>query len=583
VLAVITLCWRAWTVSRWSWFNDDWLFIERSASMSLGSYLIQDHHGHVMPGAFLLTKIITAAAPLDFSVVVVLVAVASGLNVLLWGVAFERVSRGSIIALMPLAVLALSPVLIEPMMWWACSVLALPLQLSLAWMVIAADHWVEHRQRRDLVWLGIAFVTGLFFWHKSLLLVLPAVFTVVALAPGGVRTRLRTAAAPTAVLLAIALPYLGLFRYLTQRTSESYDLEPTFAGHSLVDSLKQYAHGFSDMFLPALLGGPWGSMQVSSEPWSAPSTPVTVAVLVVCAAALAWLASRHPQVLWLLLLPVVYTAVSLGVVLFSTRAEDVWDVMTIERYYVDAIVVAALAAALMIRGARRGSPRIAPGPRWVVPSAFAVLGTSLIAANVVGAQRIGAHPGREWVATLRSDVTHLSEQHSPDAPAVLWDAYSPDSVLEVGWWTEAARLSAMLEPFGDSVAFHVPADQLYVVEPSGHVVPLEVSALSSAEPGPVQDCGYYLEPGDEAAVAMSSELYHWGWALELDGFSATGTEVVMDLGSVDVPISIASGLHSRVLQIEGEIGRKLTVSVPADAKGSVCITDIRVGTAQAAS
>jgi hypothetical protein len=582
VLALVTLCWRVWTVSRWTWHNDDWEFVEGSTSMPLWDYLFQDHHGHVMPGGLLVTKLITAASPLDFSLVVVLVAAASLLNVLLWGLAFERVTRGSTVALMPLAVLALSPVLVEPMMWWACSVNALPMQLSLALMVIVACRWTDGRNRRDLAWLGIAFLTGLAFWHKSLLLVLPAIVTVIALTPGNVRARLRAAVAPSAVLLVIAVPYLALFRYLTQRTQNSYDLELTLTGHSWGDSLTQYSHGFRDMFLPALLGGPWGSMQVSSDPLSTPSPWVFWAVAVVCVLGVGWLALRFPQVLWLLLLPFVYTVVTLGIILFSSRAEDVWDVMTIERYYVDAIMVAALAAALMIRGAQRQGSRAAPGPRWVLPVACAVLGTSLVAANVVAAERIGIHPGRAWVSALRSDITHLASQHSADSPVVLWDAYSPDDVLQAGFWPGAARLSEMLRPFGDAIAFQVPADRLYVVAESGHVVPLDVTPLSKAEPGPVQDCGYYVEPGDDVDIPMTNELFVWGWALELDGFSADGSEVVVDLGDHDEPVAIPAGLQSKVVQIEGGIGSELNVSVPADADGSVCITDIRVGSVQAA-
>ena len=32
--------------------------------------------------------------------------------------------------------------------------------------------------------------------------------------------------------------------------------------------MSDYARGFADMFLPALLGGPWGSMQTDRQPFS---------------------------------------------------------------------------------------------------------------------------------------------------------------------------------------------------------------------------------------------------------------------------------------------------------------------------
>ncbi len=544
--------------------------------MPLGDYLIQNHHGHVMPGAFLLTKVITVAAPLNFNVVVALVALTSALNVLLWGLAFERVSFGSVLALLPLAVLALSPVFLGPMMWWACSVNALPLQVSLAWMVISGSNWVRHRRRRDLIWLGIAFVTGLAFWHKSILLVLPAVVTVVALAPGSVRARLRTATAPTAVLIVIALPYLVLFRYLSERPGEANNTKSTFAGHSLADSLTQYAHGFSDMFLPALLGGPWGSLQVAADPQSAPSGSATLAVLVICTISIGWLAVCHRHVLWLLMLPVVYALVALGVVLFSTRAGDVLDVMTIDRYYVDPIVVAALTAALMIGGVQRRSSPPAPGARWVVISAFVVLGTSLIAANVVAAQRVGAHPGRIWLSALRHDLAAAGEQHTADRPLVLWDAYASDAMTLEVLWGEDARLSRMLRAVGPTIAFKVATDELWLVSQQGQLGQLEVERSISGEPGPVKGCGYSLGPGQAIEVPMSGSLFFWDWAIQVDSFSSEEAELVMTAGDKQIPISLPAGLQSRKVQVEGAIPNKIVLHSASDT-GTVCITDVFAG------
>ncbi|PUA79097.1 hypothetical protein [Nocardioides currus] len=578
VLAIVTLCWRAWTVSRWTWHKDDWGFVEQSASAPLLDYLFQDHNGHVMPGGLLVTKLATLLAPLDFSAVVVLVALAGAATVLVWGRAFERLTQGNLVALLPLSVLALSPVLLEPMMWWACAVNALPLQLSLGWMVIAAADWVEHRRRADLVRFAIAYTLGLLFWHKALLLVLPAVVTVVALSPGPFRERVRTAIRPTALLLAISVPYLALFRYLTQRTQTAYDLEPSFAGHTVAGSLRQYAEGFSDMFLPAVLGGPWGSMQVDPDPLSTPSAATTWSVLAVCAVALGWLVLRHRAALWLLLLPLGYTVVALGIVLFSTRADDVWDVMTLTRYYVDSIMVAALAAALMIRESQRRRTRSASAPRWLLPAAALALGASLVSANVVAADRMGVHPGRAWVGAFRSDATHLAESHSSGSPAVVWDGFAPDVVLQPGYWPEEARLSAMLQPFGASITTGVATDQLYVAEPSGHLVPAGVDPIITSEPGPVDDCGYYLEPGDSVQVEMTGELYYWGWGLQVAGFTSTGTALVIDLGDDEVDVALPSGLQERAVQVEGAVAPAVTIRLPADAAGNVCVSALSVGT-----
>lgn len=579
VLAAVTFAWRVWTVARWSWQNDDWQHIERSVTMPFWPYLFHEHSGHVVPGVFLVTDIMTRVAPLDFNAVVSVVALACAANVLVWGRAFERVTRGHILALLPLSIVALSPVFVEPMQWWSASALALPVQISLGLMVIAVCRWTESRHRRDLGWLAVAYVIGLFFWQKSVLLTVPAAFVLVALATGSVRQRLRSVRAPIGLLVVLTVPYLLLLRYLTQRSAASYDIELTLEGRSFSDAVQQYAHGFADMFLPAMLGGPWGSMQVDSDPFSEPAPAVTTAVLVVCAAALAWLARYHWRVLWLLLLPLTYTIVSLGVVLFSTRADDVWDMMTMERYFVDPIVVAMLTGALMIRAARPAGPSASStvGGRRLRHAAMALVATSLVFSNLVAADRIGTHPGRHWVETLRTDVVRLSEQRTDSSPLVLWDANSPDSVLQPVWWNEAARLSYMLLPFRDTVAFGEATPQMYQVDADGRIVPSQISRMSTSGQGPDRDCGYYVEPGQTVPVPMSAALFSWGWGLEVTAFSATGGDLVVDVGSTDVQVPMPSGQQTRVIQIAGEISETVRVSVPEGSSGAFCINDIHVG------
>ena len=94
VLAAVTFAWRVWTVARWSWQNDDWQHIERSVTMPFWPYLFHEHSGHVVPGVFLVTDIMTWVAPLDFNAVVSVVALACAANVLVWGRAFEPPFRG---------------------------------------------------------------------------------------------------------------------------------------------------------------------------------------------------------------------------------------------------------------------------------------------------------------------------------------------------------------------------------------------------------------------------------------------------------------------------------------------------------
>ena len=168
-------------------------------------------------------------APLDFDAVILVISVACAGNVLIWGRAFERITGGDILALVPLSILALSPVMVEPMQWWSASALAIPIQISLGLMVVAACRWTASRRRRDLAWFVLAYVLGLFFWQKAVLLTVPAAFVLLALAEGrcgapapdrapGRRARRRHAPLPRPV----PLPHAA--------RQASYDIELTAGG-----------------------------------------------------------------------------------------------------------------------------------------------------------------------------------------------------------------------------------------------------------------------------------------------------------------------------------------------------------------
>ena len=72
-------------------------------------------------------------------------------------------------------------------------------------------------------------------------------------------------------------------------------------------------------------------------------------------------------------LPLVYVVLTLGLVQFSSSTKDVWDVVLIDRYYIDGLAVAMLTVVLVIR-------EVAPPPtaRWRVtrwPPARVVAGS----------------------------------------------------------------------------------------------------------------------------------------------------------------------------------------------------------------
>lgn len=582
-LVAVTLVWRAWTVSRWTWQDDDWLFIERSASMPLLSYLLQDYNSHVMPGGLLVTKLMVMASPLNFALVVGVVALVSAVSIGLWGRLFERLTGGRMVALLPLAVLALSPVMLRPMMWWACAVTALPLQICMAVMGLLACSYVEQRRSRDLYLLGLTFVIGLFFWEKCLFATVPTAFVLLAVARGGARDRLRAVARPVALLSAIAVPYLVFFLYWTRGASSSNSVETSFAGQTLGSALSDYGRGLTQVFFPSLLGGPWGTLQVDGDPYSTQRAGTSGVVVAIILVVLVWLAVRHRGALWLMALPLGYVVLTLGLVQFSSRVDEVWDVVLVDRYYMDAIAVAMLTVVLVIRevapAGRADAVRGTRSPcrnRHLVVGAAAVLAVSLVLANVLAAQRVGVRPARDWVENLRQDIAASSQADANGVPLVLWDAYAPDHVMPWAFWADHGLLSSMLAPFESSVAFGIPSDELWRVSDSGRLESVAVDPAVSARRGPVKGCGYALTAGEEVVVPLSGSLYFWNWAIQVNGFAAEGVDLVIDLGDREVPVSMPPGLQSRKIQVQGEIPRRIRVRSESTS-GTACISELFAG------
>ena len=491
-------------------------------------------------------------------------------------------TRGDTLALLPLSILALSPVFVEPMQWWAASALALPMQISLGLMVIAACRWTESRNRPDLAWLAAAYLFGLFFWHKSLLLTVPAAFVLVALARGSVVQRLRSVlCAARSAVPHLRCPISCSSATSPRRAARATTSEPTLEGRTFSDASSSTPT--VRRHVPAVAAGwPLGEHAGRQRPVErSPPRPSPRPCSSSAPRCSSGSPCDHRQVLWLLVLPLIYTVLSLGVVLFSTRADDVWDVMTLERYFVDPIAVAMLAVALMIRAARPVGPDAAAAvaarsrTEQVVLTLMAM---SLVVSNIQAADRIGTHPGSALDRRTCGRTSYASPSSAPTTHP--WSSGTPtprtrSSNLCGGTrrpscptccCPSATRWRSASRPTRCTRSTRTEGSSLW-----------SISRLTSSEAGPVAGCGYYVEPGGTASVDMTMALFHWGWGLELSAFSAavaTSTSTRVDRRVDDVA---AGPQHPVRPARSGEISETVTVSVPAGSTGPFCINDIHVG------
>ena len=379
-------------------------------------------------------------------------------------------------------------------------------------------------------------------------------------------------------LAVIVAVYLVLFFLATKGVSSNNSVEMTLTAQSPGSVAANYARGFSQTYLPAMLGGPWGSMPRLDNPYVRQGVAATTSVLVLTGLGVTWLFLRHRALVWLLALPVGYVVVALGVVQFSSRARAGWDLMTTERYYTDAVAVGAITMALAL-GVHRGRASEDPGPRRfhrLVPAAIGVFALSLVVGNVMGAHRVGVHPGRDWTATLRAEVSEFAADRDRDQPLVLLDAYAPNDVVLWGYWAEYASLSRILLPFSPDIQFHVSTQRLYQVSPQGRVVEAQITESLRSEAGPQKGCGYAVTPDVPVRIPMSGDLYSWTWVIRVTAFSEAGTDAILSLGSEEVVLSMPAGLSSREIQYVGGVPSSIRVAIEG-GDATLCVTDVVVG------
>ena len=110
-----------------------------------------------------------------------------------WSIAFREMFGERRRLLVLLAVLTFTPLALRPTMWWTASILMLPLHIVTGLCVYFTARYARRRDRSSLLGVVISLVTGLLFWEKSLLVVIPIVAVLVFCSDVGVWTTLRRA------------------------------------------------------------------------------------------------------------------------------------------------------------------------------------------------------------------------------------------------------------------------------------------------------------------------------------------------------------------------------------------------------
>ena len=249
--------------------------IARTGTQGLLSpaYLFDDHDGHVMPAAFLLSGAITRVTPFGWigpAISLVLLQLVASLALLR---TLHVVLGWRPVLLVPLIFALFSPLGLPAFAWWAAALNALPMVAAMAWVCADAILLVRTGNQRYAVTGTGVFAVGLLFFEKAAVIPFVA-FGVAALLAHvlGERTVVTTVWHAGRRLWiasgALTVAWIGIYFVVVDQRRWTLDLSMT--GELLIRSV---THGI----VPALVGGPWTwERWAPSSPWALPGIAVMV-------------------------------------------------------------------------------------------------------------------------------------------------------------------------------------------------------------------------------------------------------------------------------------------------------------------
>ncbi|OLT26740.1 hypothetical protein BJF83_03245 [Nocardiopsis sp. CNR-923] len=510
--------------------EDDYLFFAAADTSDLTpEYLFELHKGHFMPGAMFLVYLQTAFWPFEWWVSAGAMLVLQTLSLvvflrLLWELFGRRWAL-----LVPLTVIALAPLTVPVLGWWAAALNAVPLQLATALALLWTVRYVRTGDQRAGWFAGGSVVFGMLFAVKGMFL--PPLLLAVAVAylySGSLTTGLRRAwrthrafwGAMAGLFAGYTLLYLGRMR--ASDTGEGAGVpegEPAFA---MLRGL------LTEVFPVGALGGPleWGPLTpagglVDPDGWIVLGSWAVLAGIVL--GSLWW--RRRAWRAWALLLGYLLCADIVPTIIARGRFQDV--AAADPRYVADAALVFALCLALAYLPTREerdrvgGGPDAPPHPYRVRPGRGARVSAVLATVVYAGAAGYSTHA---YADTLNGDrlqwyldTVRNSMAAVPEEGGLYSRPVPPDVVLE---WNGPRRLSswalAPLAPPEVAERMRAPeqSDTAYVFNDAGYLV--------DARPG---EGGYVFGPGtaDECIETWGGGL---SWPVRVYG----GVQQVVTLG-----------------------------------------------------
>ncbi|BBX33969.1 hypothetical protein MMAG44476_22967 [Mycolicibacterium mageritense DSM 44476 = CIP 104973] len=548
---------------------DDLILVGRAGTQNLlsPSYLFDDHDGHVMPAAFLVSGAITRLAPFSWvwpavSLVVLQALASLALLRALWVILGWRP-----VLLVPLTFALFTPLAIPGFAWWAAGLNTLPMQAALAWVCADAILLMRTRQPRYAVAGVLVYFGGLLFFEKAAVIPFVA-FAVVALlgyvtGSFGVREVWRRGLRLWLACLALTVAWIGVYLMVVDQKRWSFDVAMT--GDLLGRS---FTHGI----VPGLVGGPWAWQRwAPASPWATPPASVMVLGWVVVIAAVA-LALARKQRIWPVLAVALGYAVACQIPIYLMRSSrfTALELAQTLRYLPDLVVVLALLAAVGFCAPNRTSPRLdASRRRTAVAVGVAVVFIVSSLYSTATFLRVWRDsPVPSYLNNARAGLAATSDAPLLDQevdPLILQRVAFPENL--------ASHMFALAQPRPE---FASATTDLRMFDRSGTLLPAQVTWVRTIVEGPAANCGYLIQPDFPVRMPLDGPLLPADWTAEINYLANSDGSLTMALSEgPEAKVPVRPGLNRVFVRLPGA-GDAITVRANTAAL-SVCISPGPVG------
>jgi hypothetical protein len=575
VLIVVQLGIRAVLAFGGYFYWDDLILVGKAGTQGLmsPSFLFDDHDGHVMPAAFLVAGVITRLAPLQWTGPAISLVVLQLLASLALLRALYVILGRRWVLLIPLTFALFTPLAVPGFAWWAAALNSLPMLAALAWVCADAVLLVRTGNQRYAVTGVLGYFGGLLFFEKAAVIPFVA-FAVAALlchVQGDRRAALtvwRAGIRLWVVSLLVTAGWIAVYLAVVNQRRWSFDLVMTWDLLS-----RSITHGI----VPGLAGGPWHwDRWAPASPWATPP-PLVMALGWLVLIGVLTVSLIRKQRIGLVWVTAAGYAAACQVPIYLMRSSKLTALELAQtlRYLPDLVVVLALLAAVALC-----APNRSLGARWLDNSLQRTVATTGLAGLFMASSLYSTatfliswrdNPAQPYLQHARAS---LAAAHANSTAPLLDQEVDPLVLQRVAYPENLA--SHMFALLRDRPEFYSATTQLRMFDSSGRLIAARVTWVRTIAPGPMPQCGYFIQPDKPARLILDGPLLPADWTVEFNYLANSDGSMTVSLSEgPEVKVPVRPGLNRVFARLPGA-GDAITIRANTTAL-SLCIASGPVG------